>query len=248
MKDENNTIPKVKLTKFLAEAGIASRRQADEIVRGGEVTVNNTVILDPAFTINPKKDVVRAFEKKVVKTNKSLCYAFYKPTKAIATLVDPLKRKSLSHFLGDLPRLLPIGNLSFYQEGLLLLTNDNELIQIYTAKNMPVLITYEIKIKGILTREEITKLENKFKSIDKNPHRVSLKPIKKAEKNSWLEFTYTSLTLDRIANTFRNYGHMPLKWFRTRFSIVKIGDLQPGMLRLLNKSEFDNLKRYNKVL
>ncbi|MFA7243719.1 MAG: pseudouridine synthase [Patescibacteria group bacterium] len=119
---------RVRINKFLSSNGICSRRSADEHIRAGKVKVNG-IIAKLGDSIDPKIDKVVVNDKIIIATSKLEYYAFYKPRGVVATKSDELGRKSIADYIPDEKKLNPVGRLDMDSEGLIILTNDGELIQ-----------------------------------------------------------------------------------------------------------------------
>ena len=111
----------MRLNKFLAKSGIASRRRSDELIRMAMTTVNNEIILDPAYNVQ-ESDIIK-FDGKLLKIDEeSIVIAFHKPKNVITSVSDPFGRKTVMHFIKSNKRLAPIGRLDKDTTGLLFLT------------------------------------------------------------------------------------------------------------------------------
>ncbi|HIE33244.1 MAG TPA: rRNA pseudouridine synthase, partial [Thermodesulfobacteriaceae bacterium] len=120
---------RVRLSKFLARAGVTSRRKAEVLIQEGKVLVNGEVITEPSFKVDPERDKVEVGGRSV-KLPQKVYYRFYKPPGYLTALSDPHGRPTIAKFLKDLPPgVFPVGRLDRDSEGLLLLTNDGDLAQ-----------------------------------------------------------------------------------------------------------------------
>ena len=148
----------IRLSKFLAHAGVSSRRKADEIIKSGRVTVNNTVVLEPFLPIAPHKDIV-TIDNKVIKYHVSHKYiALYKPAGYLSDLKDNQDRKLARTLLDDKERLYPVGRLDYQSEGLMLFTNDGGFAQRVMHPRYEVEKEYLVKLRGKLDPQELQKL------------------------------------------------------------------------------------------
>ncbi|MCS7164238.1 MAG: pseudouridine synthase, partial [Thermodesulfovibrio sp.] len=139
-----------RLQKILSKYGIASRRQAEELIKEGRVTVNGTVAV-LGQKADPTKDYIKVDGKLLIKPEPKVYYAFYKPRKVITSLFDPQGRPTIKDFLKGIKfRVYPVGRLDFDSEGLLLLTNDGDLAYRVMHPSSQIEKTYLVKIDGLI--------------------------------------------------------------------------------------------------
>lgn len=150
----------IRLNKFLAQAGVSSRRGADKLITQGRVKVNGQVVKSLGCKVDGEKDKVEVEGKEVKKGKKSVYLMLNKPSGCLVTLEDPFQRPTIKKFLPSLKtRVYPVGRLDFESEGLLLITNDGKLTHRLTHPRYQIKKTYLVKIKGIPQPEDISKLE-----------------------------------------------------------------------------------------
>jgi 23S rRNA pseudouridine2605 synthase len=120
----------VRLQKFLAESGVASRRKCEELIVSGVVKVNGEVVEILGSKVDPEKDKVTVQGKGVMRINKKRIYLFFKPVNVITTVSDPQERPCVGDYLKNIPeRVFPVGRLDFDVTGLLILTNDGDFAE-----------------------------------------------------------------------------------------------------------------------
>lgn len=147
-----------RLQKILAEAGIASRREAEKIITAGRVRVNGKIIKELGSKFDPAQARI-SVDGNPVKLEKKAYYLFYKPRGVVTTMSDPQERRCVGDFVQDLPeRVFPVGRLDYNTEGLLLLTNDGVLAQILTHPSHEIKKTYLVKVPGIVPQEKLDHL------------------------------------------------------------------------------------------
>ena len=126
-KSNNNSIPQVvRINRYLAMAGVCSRRKADELILSGSITINNKVILNLASKVNTETDVVAVGGAKVKLKKNNLYILFNKPKDCITTLKDELGRRTIMQYINLRERVFPVGRLDRNTTGVLLLTNDGD--------------------------------------------------------------------------------------------------------------------------
>ena len=148
-----------RLQKILAAAGLASRRKAEQLIAAGVVSVNGQVITEPGTKADPRIDEIRVDGKLLHGPERHVYLAIYKPKGHMTTVSDPEGRPTVMDLLkGVEERVFPVGRLDYMSEGVLLLTNDGDLMAQLTKAGSHVAKTYMVKVSGKPTDEEIDKL------------------------------------------------------------------------------------------
>jgi 23S rRNA pseudouridine2605 synthase len=143
-----------RLQKVLAQAGVASRREAEEYITAGRVKVNGKVVKELGTKVGP--DAFIMVDGHAIQRERKTYLLFYKPRGVVTTMKDPEGRKSIADYVKDIPqRVYPVGRLDYNTEGLLLLTNDGELAQAMTHPSHEVNKTYEVTVPGIVPQEKL---------------------------------------------------------------------------------------------
>ena len=148
----------VRLQKFLANYGVCSRRKAEELILNGLIKVNGEVVTQLGKKINPEKDEVIYKGNKIGKTDKKVYILLNKPIGYVTTTKDQFGRDTVLDLVKVKEKILPVGRLDMYTSGALILTNDGEFIYKVTHPKYEVEKTYNVTLKGIITKEEIRKL------------------------------------------------------------------------------------------
>ena len=150
-----------RLQKILAAAGLASRRKAEELIAAGLVSVNGHTVTEPGTKADPRLDEIRVDGKLLRGPERHVYLAMYKPKGHMTTVSDPEGRPTVMDLLkGVEERVFPVGRLDYMSEGLLLLTNDGDLMAQLTRAGSHVAKTYMVKVSGKPAEEEIDKLRN----------------------------------------------------------------------------------------
>ena len=150
----------MRINKYIASCGIASRRKAEEIILEGRIKVNGNVVKELSFNIEEDKDIVEFDNKKVKPSEKHVYIVLNKPKGYITTVKDQFNRPSVIDILKDVKeRVYPIGRLDYETSGLLILTNDGDLTYKLTHPKHEVNKTYVASVKGIISNDEIRKFE-----------------------------------------------------------------------------------------
>jgi len=228
-----------RLQKILSKAGIASRRQAEQFILEGAITVNGKVVTLGAHA-EWGKDAIKVHGKLLQYEEERLYLLFYKPKNVLSALTDPHQRSTLKDYLRHLKkRLYPVGRLDFSSEGLLFLTNDGTFGE-KLQKKEDLLKRYTVKIKGHPNEEKLARLyrpssydEVKMKKL--RPHSVEI--LEKLAKKSLLDVTLLGPQAFDLRLYFQNRGFLVEKITRTAIGPFTLKDLSPGSYRPIKHSQ-----------
>jgi 23S rRNA pseudouridine2605 synthase len=233
----------VRLQKLIASTGLSSRRKAEMLIAAGRVLVNGKVVTELGTKVDPERDHVKVDGKHLESAQPFVYLILNKPKNVMSTLDDPGGRTTVKNFLrGVSVRVFPVGRLDFDSEGLMLLTNNGDLAQALLHPRYHVPKTYLIKVKKILTDEEIKKLERGIRLEDGMTGPAYVKKVKKAEQNSWLEITIREGRKHQVRRMLEAVGHPVIKLLRVRMGPLSLGDLPPGEFRFLTDREANALR------
>jgi len=238
-----------RLNRFLARAGIVSRREADRVVFEGRVTLNGQVVREPGTRVNLDRDSVKVDGKRVTRLAHFSYYLFYKPRGVLTTMEDPLGRPCLGDVLRDLRgRPVPAGRLDGDAEGLVLCTNDGELINRLLHPRYGAKRVYEVKINGVPDRRALQRLETGiFVDGTKTlPARVAV--IRKGDRNSWLRIVLAEGRNRQVKRMVEEVGFRVLKLRRVAFGPLSLQGVQAGQFRKLGMDEIVKLRGYTEEL
>jgi len=233
----------IRLQKVIADAGVASRRKAEELITAGRVMVNGQVIRELGTRVDPEKDHVKVDGRHLKPAPPQTFIMLNKPKGVISTLNDPEGRPTIKHLLhGVSLRIFPVGRLDFDTEGLMLLTNDGEIAQALLHPRYHVPKTYSVKVKGVLSDEQIGQLERGVSLDDGMTAPAMVKKMHKTEANSWIEITIHEGRKHQVKRMLEVVGHPVLKLERVRFGPLSLGDLPPGQFRFLTDREANAIR------
>ena len=233
----------VRLQKLIAGTGLASRRKAEALITAGRVTVNGKVVTELGTKVDPERDHVKVDGRHLGAAQPYVYLMLNKPKNVMSTLDDPGGRPTVKDFLrGVSVRVFPVGRLDFDSEGLMLLTNHGELAQALLHPRYHVPKTYVIKVKGVLTDEEIKRLEQGVKLEDGMTSPAVVRKIRKAEQNSWLEITLREGRKHQVKRMLEAVGHPVIKLIRVRMGPLSLGGLESGEFRFLTDREANALR------
>lgn len=233
----------VRLQKAIADAGVCSRRKAEELITQGRVTVNGQVVRQLGTRVDPGRDHVKVDGRHLKPVPPQAFLMLNKPTGCVSTLSDPEGRPSIAGLLhGVRLRVFPVGRLDFDAEGLVLLTNDGQIAQALLHPRYHVPKTYLIKVKGVLSNEEIKQLEGGVTLADGRTGPAQVRKVRKAEANSWIDLTIHEGRKHQVKRMLEAVGHPVLRLKRVRFGPLLLGDLEPGRFRYLTDREANAIR------
>ena len=151
-----------RLQKYLAQAGVASRRKCEEYIEQGRVKVNGKTITELGTKVNQETDKVEFDNKLISKQNEEYTYILLnKPIDYVTTVKDQFNRNTVLDLVKVNKRLVPVGRLDMFTSGALILTDDGDFVYKITHPKHEITKTYTVTLKGIVTKEDVKKLENK---------------------------------------------------------------------------------------
>jgi len=240
----------LRIQKFIANAGITSRRKAEQMILNGQVSLNGKTVTQLGITIDPSKDIVKVDGKVIDPSPKqSIVYAFYKPKNCVTTLDDPQGRDTIvKYFPRTAGRLFPIGRLDYDAEGLLLLTNDGAIANNIIHPSKHVWKTYFVKLKGKIKIEEFAKLRPGPIIDGKKRQPVKIKFLHFINEKSWLMVSLQEGLKNQLKKMFFSIGYPVEKIKRYSVGNIELNDMRPGDIRLLSKADVQSLLELSKNL
>jgi 23S rRNA pseudouridine2605 synthase len=230
----------LRLNKIIADAGVTSRRGADELIESGRVTVDGVIIREMGTKFDPAVVVVMVDGETIQRTLSKSYLVLHKPKGVLSTMFDPDGRPSLDDFI-DLrkERLFHVGRLDKDSEGLILLTNDGDLTFRATHPSFGLEKTYIIEFDGVLP-QGIDKVLLKGVELEDGMGRVlSYRQI----SPRWIEVSIHEGRYHIIRRLMEAVGVDVLRLVRTKFGPISLGDTPEGRWRDLNKTELLNLQK-----
>lgn len=233
-----------RLQKFLANAGVTSRRKAEELIKKGRVKVNGVVITELGTKVDPDKDKI-VFGEKVITISSQYTYIMVnKPKGYITTVTDPQKRTTVIDLIPEIKkRLYPVGRLDQNTTGLLLLTDDGELAYRLTHPKFGVEKVYEVEIKGRLGAEDISKLEVGVEVEGKLTAKSKIKIISSDAKATKLIIKIHEGRKRQVRLMFAAINRTVVNLKRVEYGGLSLDDLEEGKSRNLTNGEISLLKR-----
>jgi pseudouridine synthase len=234
----------IRLNKFLAQAGVASRREVDKMIAEGRIKVNGQVVKALGSKIDDEKDRVEVGGRRVAREEELVCLMLNKPPGYLVTLKDNFQRPTIQHLLPSLrQRVFPVGRLDYDSSGLLLVMNDGELAYRLTHPRFKVPKTYLVKVKGEPDPSELTRLEKGIYLDGKKTAPAKIAQIRSYPKKSLFKIEIYEGRKREVKRMFQAIGHKVLQLQRTNFGGLKLGSLKAGKWRYLTRKEVDYLKK-----
>lgn len=233
----------IRLQKYLANQGICSRRKAEEYILQGQVKVNGEVVCELGTKINPNKDEVIFKGNKVGNVDKKVYILLNKPIGYVTTTRDQFGRDTVLDLVHVKEKILPVGRLDMYTSGALILTNDGEFIYKVTHPKYEIEKTYNVTIKGIVTKEEIKQLEDGVKIEDYTSGKAKVKILKIDKENdiSRIEITIHEGKNREVRKMCNGIGRKVLALHRSKIENIDVKSLKLGEWRYLTNKEISSL-------
>src|SRR5918993_1696794 len=236
-----------RLQKLISAAGVASRRQAEELIRAGEVSVNGQVVTELGTKADPERDHIkvrgRLINAQLAAGREKVYVLLNKPKGYLTALSDPEGRPLVSELVPHaLGRLHPVGRLDFNTEGLLILTNDGELTNYVTSARNKVRKVYEVKVKGVPPEQAVERLRRGIRLDDgvrTAPAEITL--VEETGHNAWYEVVLREGRNQQIRRMFDAVGHSVVKLRRVRIGDIADEQLRTREFRMLTPQEVARL-------
>lgn len=229
----------IRLQKYMAEAGISSRRKAEELILEGKVKVNGKTINELGIKIVPNKDIVEYNGKKVVLEKEYVYILLNKPIGYVTTVKDQFNRDSILDLVKINKRIVPVGRLDMYTSGAIILTNDGDFVYKVTHPKHEIEKTYTVTIKGIVKSNEVEELKKGVKIEDyiTKPARVKILKTDEEKNISRLEITIHEGKNRQVRKMCEAIGHKVLALHRSKIAGIGVKDLELGKWRYLTRNE-----------
>lgn len=235
----------VRLQKFLASCGIASRRKCEELILAGKVEVNGKVVNELGTKVNIQKDEVK-YNGKIIKPEEEKIYILLnKPIGYVTTVKEQFGRDKVTDLVKQNKRIVPVGRLDMYTSGALILTNDGELVNKLTHPKNEINKTYNVTVAGIVTEQDIEKLKSGVEidnSYITKPAKVKILRIDNEKNISRVQITIHEGKNRQIRKMCQAINKRVLALHRSKIGNIEVRDLKLGTWRYLTKKEVDELK------
>lgn len=231
-----------RLQKFLASAGLGSRRQCEELIRTGRITVDGLPVDNPGINVRPLEQVVE-YDGERLKPERLKYFVLNKPKGVLCTNHDPAGRtRVIDLFQKERTRLFPVGRLDEDSEGLLIVTNDGDLANQLAHPRYRIYRTYHVQVVGFPTNEKLQQLKDGLFFRDGKFQVINVRRVKKQGKSCFLEVVLGQGHNREVRRLFARIGHKVISLERTAFGPIKLRKLKPGEYRPLTKRELEELR------
>lgn len=217
-----------RIAKYLARAGVASRREAEKLIEQGIVTVNGETLTTPAVKVTPDMDI-RVDGTRIGRPERPRLWRFHKPDGLVTTHKDPQGRPTVFDALaGRLPRVISVGRLDLTTEGLLLLTNDGGLARLLELPSTGWTRRYRVRAYGRTTQRDLDALSDgvEIDGVQYGPIRARVDQVQGG--NSWITLSINEGKNREVRNVMRHLGLQVNRLIRTAYGPFQLGKLQKG--------------------
>lgn len=233
---------KERLQKYMAECGVASRRKCEEIIQEGRVKVNDSVVTNMGFQIDPSIDKVYVDSKLISPEETKVYIALNKPVGYVSTVKDERNRKTVLDIVKVNERIFPIGRLDYNTSGLLLLTNDGDIYNKVIHPRQEIDKTYIAVVKGIPDESDLKKFCNGIDIGGYITSKAKIKILNKQTCNCLVEITIHEGKNRQIRRMCEKICHPVLSLKRSSIGKISLGSLKIGEWRYLSEDEVNYLK------
>lgn len=233
----------MRLQKFLAHAGLASRRKSEELILKGYVKVNDEVVRELGTKIDPDLDIVMYKDEVVTRDEKLVYYMLNKPIGYVTTVKDEKGRKTVVDLLSSVAeRIYPVGRLDSDTSGLLLLTNDGDLTYLITHPKHEVEKTYRATVRGVPSDEQLENFRQGLLIENRKTAKAKVKIVDKKKNNALLAISIIEGRNRQVRKMCAAIGSPVVSLERVSVGAIGIGDLPIGKYRALTDEEVSYLK------
>ena len=234
-----------RLQKILANAGIASRRKCEELILNGKVEVNGEIVTELGTKVSDK-DTVK-YNGKIVKPEEEKVYILLnKPIGYVTTAKDQFNRETVLDLVKINKRIVPVGRLDMYTSGALILTNDGEFVNMLTHPKNEVNKTYNVTVKGNITKEDVENLQNGIEIDDvyiTKPAKVKILKIDEEKNISRIQITIHEGKNRQVRKMCEAINKKVLALHRSKIGNIEVNNLKVGNWRYLTNKEIENIHK-----
>ena len=234
----------VRLQKFLADNGIASRRKCEQIILENRVKVNGKLINTLGTKINSEEDLVEVDGKTIKEQNQKIYVLLNKPIGYVTTVKDQFKRDTVMDLLKDIKtRIVPVGRLDMYTSGALLLSNDGEFVNKVTHPSHGIEKTYNVTVRGKVTKEDMEKLESGVDIGDyiTKPAKTKILKVDENKNISRFQIIIHEGKNRQIRRMCKAINKPVLALHRAAIGNISVKNLKLGQYRFLTNKEIEDL-------
>lgn len=232
----------MRINKYIAQSGLASRRKADELIVNGNVKVNGAVLKEPGYDVQDQDTVV--VNGNIIENKQKMEYVLvHKPLGMVTTVEDDKDRLTVMEIVKDIDaRLFPVGRLDYNTSGALIMTNDGQLAYHLTHPKHEVYKTYRARVAGILSNEKISRLRSGVDIGGFVTSKAKVQIIKGTQHSTIVEISIHEGKNRQVRKMFAAVGNPVQELSRVAIGEIRLGHLRPGHYRKLTKEEIQYLK------
>ena len=235
----------MRLQKYLAECGVASRRKCEQYILDGKVKVNGNIVTELGTKVN-KNDIVEFQKKKVKIQDEKIYILLNKPIGYVTTVKDQFKRDTVLDLVKINKRIVPVGRLDMYTSGALILTNDGDFVNVLTHPKHEIKKTYNVTVAGKVIAEEVELLK-KGVEIDNEyitkPAKVKILKIDEEKNISRIQITIHEGKNRPVRKMCEAIGKKVIALHRSKIGNIDVKNLKLGTWRYLTQKEISDLKK-----
>lgn len=233
----------MRLAKYLAHMGVASRRKSEEIIAAGRVKVNGQIVMEQGVKITPETDRVE-LDEQILNEVEKVYILLYKPQGYISSVYDPQGRPTVIDLLPDIHlRIYPVGRLDYDTEGLLLLSNDGHFANLMMHPRYEMKKKYEAWVKGDIKESELDLLRKGILLDDGMTSPAIARIVKRDKDKNLMEIEIHEGRKRQVKRMCASIGHPVLSLKRTSFSFLTLKGLDAGEYRYLSPDEVKKLRQ-----
>lgn len=232
----------MRINKYIAQAGIASRRKADELIAAGNVKVNGAVLREPGYDVE-EGDVVEVNGRRIEAQEKKVYILLNKPLGYVTTVSDDKERLTVMDLVRDVDaRIFPVGRLDYNTSGMLIMTNDGDFAYKLTHPKHELTKTYRARVAGVLSTEKVWKLRNGVDIGGFVTSKARVDVVKGLPKSTIVDITIHEGKNRQVRKMFKAVGNNVQELERIAIGDIHLGRLAEGHYRKLTREEIEYLK------
>lgn len=232
----------MRINKYIAQAGIVSRRKADELVTNGNVKVNGLTLTEPGYDV-VEGDVVEVNGRRIEAEEKKVYILLNKPVGFVTTVSDDRERDTVMDLVRDVDaRIFPVGRLDYNTSGMLIMTNDGDFAYKMTHPKHEIPKTYRVRIAGVLSNEKCAKLRNGVDIGGFVTSKAEVEIVKGMPRQTVVDITIHEGKNRQVRKMFKAVGNSVQALERIAIGDIHLGRLAGGHYRKLTREEVEYLK------
>ena len=233
-----------RLQKIIADAGVTSRRKAEQMILEGRVSVNGKAVSKLGSKADPARDHIRVDGRLLERRTQHVYLLLNKPVGYVSTVSDPEHRPTVLQLVrGIKERVYPVGRLDYHSSGLMILTNDGELANFLMSPRSAVPRTYHVKLEGAPDQAALAKLESGMVLDGRRTAPCQVRAVAERDK-PWYEISLVEGRYHQVRRMFERIGQPVVKLKRVRIAFLTDHGLAPGRFRHLTRAEVERLRNW----